>query len=335
MPSRWLRVAIVVFWLVMTGWLFWRDLWPNWRPGEPPPFYIDPVEEVQKNGTDKIFWKVKRRRPKEDNWNTVFRASTWIDYQREDDAYTLHARLDAPKMPPPEEKTAAVYAANMLKVERLTSEYRVTRSGHLLALEATAIATPDFDRFAPEISSLLSRFHKTPQKQGAQSVANRVSLRIWGEVHDGQFFAHCLTSSDSLAKPLQFDLPPTSVAHTGSVLLPLHPVNHIKGLRPGQRWRQPLVDPLRDALASLPGFSGGVRSLQARVLPQVELLIIDENSLNCFVVEYRNDDNDLVGRTWVEQDSDRVMQQEANLEDGQWIMTRDRSLFGPRLSTKR
>lgn len=324
MPSRWLRVAIVLFWLTMTSWLMWREVWPNWRTGQPPPFSIDPVEEVQKSERQKIFWTVTRRRQKEDKWNPVFHAATWTDYQQEDDTYTLHAKLDAPKGP--RVQNEAVYAANVLKVERLTSEYRITRTGLLHSLEATVTATPHWQRFAPELPLALALFRAMPQQQGVPSAANSVTLRIWGEVHEGQFFAHCQTSSDALSKPMQFDLPPTAVAHTASVLLPLHPVNQIKGLRPGQSWRQPLVDPLRDALASLPGLSGGVRSLQAHVLPQIETLTVGKIPLNCLVVEYRNDEGEWVGRTWVEQDSERVMQQEANLEDGQWRMTREHSI---------
>jgi len=133
-----------------------------------------------------------------------------------------------------------------------------------------------------------------------------------------------------LAKPLQFDLPSTSVSYTGSVLLPLHPVNHIRGLRPGQSWRQPLIDPLRDAFAGLPGFSGEVRSLHARVLPQPETLKIGDNNIECLVIEYTDDENNSVGRTLVEQNSERVLQQEANLENGPWIMTRDLSGRGSR-----
>jgi len=41
------------------------------------------------------------------------------------------------------------------------------------------------------------------------------------------------------------------------------------------------------------------------------------------VIEYTNDENEIMGRTWVEEVSERVLQQEAILEDGRWIMKRD------------
>lgn len=320
MPSRWMRSAIVGFWLTTTGWLFWHDLWPNWRPGEPPPFQIDPVEEVQKGEPVPTSWTVRRRPAEKEK---VFRASTWVKYHGDDDTYSLHARLDAAKSFDLQD----FFVAKIFKVEKLTSEYRVTRAGHLRSLEATVKTTPHFDRATPSIATLFGSLlpKQPPPSRGETTAAGSVFMRVWGEVHDGQFLSHCSASSDALAKPLQFDLPPTAVAHTGSVLLPLHPVNHIRGLRPGQSWRQPLVDPLRDAFAMLPGFSGGVRSLNARVLPQTEALKIGDSTLDCLVVEYTDNENQLFGRTLVERHSERVQQQEANLEGSQWIMTRDDS----------
>lgn len=329
MPSRWLRWPIVVFWLTTTSWLFWRDLWPNWRPGEPPPFYIDPVEEVQKGDPVPTHWTVRRYSTGKAK---VFRASTWGEYHSDDDTYSLHARLDAAKSL---DNQNDFYVAKYFKVEVLTSEYRVTRAGCLHSLEATVKTTTQLDQNKSALSQflrpLLPESNALPggTKERAAS-ASSVMMRVWGEVHDGQFFAHCSASSDLLAKPLQFDLPSSTVSYTGSVLLPLHPVHRIRGLRPGQSWRQPLVDPLRDAFAGLPGFSGGVRSLRACVLPQPETLKIGDSDIECLVIEYTDDENKSVGRTLVEQNSERVQQQEATLEDVQWVMTRAPSGRGSR-----
>ena len=344
MPSRWLCVSIVLFWLTMTGWLFWRDLWPNWRPGEPPPYQIDPVEEVQKNNPIKTFWSVRRRSSKDADGVPVFRATTWIEYHEEDDTYSMHARLDAAKDP----KFQPVYGAKVFKVESLASVYRVTRAGRLVAVEATMETTPHFDGFAPGLSALVRPLFRTSprEKPAGESghVANpsrrgawieSVHMRIWGEVRDEQFFAHCSASSDALEKPMQFDLPPTEVSYTGSVLLPLHPVQRIRGLRAGQSWRQPLVDPLRDAFASLPGVSGGVRSLHARVLPSFETLSVEKVPSECLVIEYTDDENELVGRTLIERGSERVLRQEVYFEGTQWVMSRERSLESLRSVMKR
>src|SRR4051812_39004927 len=79
MPSRWVTAVIVLFWLATTSWLFWRDLWPAWRPGEPPPFHIDLVEEVQ---TTKMqtSWTVKRKSGTDAEAKNVFTALTEAKY---------------------------------------------------------------------------------------------------------------------------------------------------------------------------------------------------------------------------------------------------------------
>jgi hypothetical protein len=318
MPPRWLRWLIVLGWLTTTSWLFWHDLLPGWLPGAPP-YSIDPVDEVQKSGV-KTNWTVHRQDNDEEAPRPVLRASTWVDYHADDDTCTLQARLDALKDP-----KQALYAAKIFKIESLTSSYRVTRSGQLRSLRAEIKATPSLERFTQDLPALLRPMLKARALPQQKEPQDTLELHIWGEVHDEQFFAHCRAGSAALGNPLQFDLPPTAVSPSGSVLMPLHPVNRIRGLRPGQSWRQPLVDPLRDAFAALPGFSGGVRSLQARVLPQPRTLRVGEIDMNCLVIEYADEEHETVGRTWVEEESEQVQQQEAYLEDGRWMMKRELS----------
>jgi hypothetical protein len=324
MPPRGLRWLIVMFWLTTTGWLLWRDLWPSWRhllflSGEPPPYHIDDVAEVHKGNQPKTNWTVQRGKVGEAHPDKVFVAKTWLDYHKDEDTYSLHAELNASKTL----KLQPFYVADILKIDKMTSEYRITRAGRLHSLKAEVQATPHFDRRGGKVLSLLGSLL---QKQSAKAPENSsssqsVSLRLWGEVRDDQFFGHCCASiEEDPCKPI--DLPPTAVSYTGSVLMPLHPVNQISGLRPGQSWRQPLVDPLRDAFASVPGLSGGVRFLNAHVLPQAEMLEWGDSETSCLVIEYTDDENETRGRTWVEQDSNRVLQQEAILDDGRWLMKR-------------
>jgi hypothetical protein len=324
-----------MFWVSTMGWLFWHDLWPSWRPGEPPPFHIDDVAEVQKgNNQVRTFWAIERGKVREAHLDKVFRASTWLVHHKEEDTFSLHARLDAmkgllanshldaAKDPLPQE----FYVGNTFKIDAMTSEYRVTRAGRLHSLQAEVKATLHSDRLmGGKLFPLLHQILRTPpaKRQENSRFSEPVSLKVWGEVRDDQFFAHCRATVESLSKPMEFDLPPATVSYTGSVLMPLHPVNKISGLRPGQHWRLPLVDPLRDAFASLSGFSSGVRSLNANVLPQPEMLKWGDSETSCLVIEYTNDENNTMGRTWVEQSSNRVLQQEAILEDDRWIMKRD------------
>ena len=315
MPPRWLSCVIVVLWLATTGWLFWHDLRPLLLPSEPPMFHIDLVEEVHKSSNPlKTNWTVERQDREQSKPELVFQASTWV--RKVEEVYTLNAELDASKDP----KLQPVFVAKFLRISKITSAYRVTRSGQLHSLEATATV-----HFKWSSSPLLQFFGSQSNLPAKDSSYESLLLTIGGEVRGRQFFAHFSVKPESPnGQPLlQFDLPPAAVPSTGSVLMPLHPVDRICGLRLGQSWRQPLVDPLSDAFARLPGISGRMLWLHARVLPQPELLELNGNGTMCLVIEYTNDEGETVGRTWVEEDGERVLQQEAILEDSRWIMKRN------------
>ena len=293
MPSRWLSASILAFWLATTGWLVWHDLWPIWRSGEPPPFHIDLVEEVQKSDKHRTFWNVQRLIEGADKPVNVFRGSTWVDYRPDDDTFALHAELKARK----DGNSQPFKLIERFSVETMTSEYRVNRAGQLRALEAEV---------------------KVRAGSGGDSAS--LAVRIWGEVIGEKFHAHIQGIADSIDGRINMDLPPAPLSHNGSVLMPLHPVNRIQGLRLGQTWRQPLIDPFRDAM---PGLSGGLRYVNARVLPQPQVLKLNEHvKVSCLVIEYESE-GERVGATWVEEDSERVQRQEAVLNKDTWIMKRD------------
>jgi hypothetical protein len=312
MPPRWMSGIIVAFWLATTGWLFWHDLLPRWLAGEPPLFHPDFVDEVHKTGTPLLTnWIVERQDAKQAKPYPVFTASTSVKFDKDEDSYSLKASLDATK----DLKLRPVTLLKLLKVNGIDSTYRINRSGQLLSLDAEVkvrldLALSHFFRGRAEL------FPRDPS-------SDQITLRIWGEVRDQQFFAHCSAVAPSLDKSMQLDLPPVAVSHKGSVLMPLHPLNHIRGLRLGQSWRQPLVDPLHDAFAGLTGLSAGVYWLNASVLPQPQMLELNDSKTSCLVIEYTNDDNEMMGRTWIEQDGERVLQQEAILEGIRWIMKRE------------
>lgn len=312
MPPRWLTVLIVASWLAATGWLFWHDLWPSWRPGEPPKFYIDLVEEVQNPDRLKTTWTVQRQKKDDAQLRDIFRATTWVDYQPEDDTFTLHAQLNGKGSHAKEENNVSLLR---FAVKTMTSEYRVTRSGQLRELRSR-LSFINMPRPGAAI-----------RKENLEEVAQ---FLLEGKVRGDRFFAHCSVGGALAAKDFKMDLPPASVSHNASVLLPLHPVNRIHGLRLGQSWRQPVVDPFRDSFDSLLG-SSGARYLNARVLPQPQLLKRDDgNETTCLVIEYE-EEGQFAGRTWVEQDSERVEQQEAYLDGDTWFMKRD----NPRKAIKR
>ncbi|HEY7424802.1 MAG TPA: hypothetical protein VH682_11280 [Gemmataceae bacterium] len=302
MPPRWLSAGIVAWWLAMMGWLFWHELWPNWRPGEPPQFHIDLVEEVRHRERPPTYWNVHHQNKGDAKPRDTFRAKTWTDYQQEDDTFTFHAELMA-------QKTSLKLFG--FKVTLMKSAYRVNRAGQLRDLE-----------FKVNFSLQTPSGGEKKFWEQQDNTEPPVQLKLWGEVRDDQFFAHCRADVLLATKHLEMDLPPAPVSHHASVLLPLHPVNRIHGLRPGQSWRQPLVDPIGDAFSAL-GAGGGIHYINARVLPQPQVLTGGgDPKMTCLVIEYE-DEGQLVGRTWVEQDSELVQQQEAILDGDHWTMKRD------------
>jgi hypothetical protein len=290
MPSRWLSLVIVAFWLATTGWLFWKDIWPDWQPGQPPPFDYDLVEEVQKPEKMKAYWFVTR------NDQTVFRATTWVQYHSDDDSFTLCADYKAFSGIP----NARAVPLGPLQAKRMTSMYRISRDKQLRMLEAKIEA-------ALQVPWLHDK---------------TVEGSLLGEVRHDSLFTHYRLQTHDPPRLLEGDLPPVTVSHYGAVLMPLHPVNRIKGLHPGQSWRMPLVDPFRDAFAgvNLPGMTSGVRYLNARVLPE-SLVLPGEKAIPCLVIEYEGED--VSARTWVAEDSNLVQRQEATLDDVRWVIQRD------------
>lgn len=316
MPPRWLRWLIGMFWLMMTGWLF-HDLAPSWRSGEPPPFHVDVVDEVRKGNPPQTKWIVRRVKVGENAFVKVFRGTTWVEYHNKEDTYALNAFLDVPKTPNP--KYPPVEVAKGFKIDSIKSTYHVARDGRLRALDAEVKARPHFDWPGGE---LFQRSLRMFLPQLAKRLEDAQAVRhVSGEVRDEHFFGHC--GAAGLPRPPRpAELPPTAVSYTGSVLMPLHPLNQMSGLHPGQRWRQPILDPL---LVWRSGFSGSLPSLTARVLPQPHLLDLGDGEKSCLVIQYTNDEEQTTGRTWVGQSSNRVLKQEVILEDYHWIITRDLS----------
>lgn len=289
MPTRWLCVAIVAFWLGTSAWLFWRDLWPNWRPGEPPPYNVDLVEEAQ-HGKAQVFWSVRQ------NGQDMFSAKTWVEHHADDDTFTLREEFLAKFA----QKGQPVHG--MLKVLDMKSACHVSREGNLLSLKAEFTAR--LTRHLPYLPAEMQMINAT----------------FAGEVHHGQFLPHYdLTSPLVPGYSYKGRLAAVDVSHRGAVLLPLHPVNRIVGLRPGQTWRVPEVNLFAVGAAAF--FGDNVRYLHARVLDQTEPVLYRNRHVPCLVVEYTGED--VTARTYVDEKTGLVLQQEYRQDNDQWVLLRD------------
>jgi hypothetical protein len=139
---------------------------------------------------------------------------------------------------------------------------------------------------------------------------------LTGEIRDDRLFPHvCVRRQevDILTK----DLAPVHLPPHGAVLVPLHPVNRIQGLRPNQTWHIPLLDPFANLL---PGGSGS-GPLTARVLPEAQTLTRHRREVPCWVIQYEGEDTR--ARTWVQQDNGLVLRQEVVHGGERWVMERN------------
>lgn len=155
------------------------------------------------------------------------------------------------------------------------------------------------------------------------------SVDVTAVVKAGRIERSCKLSSPLLG-PIEPVLEPVAYRR-GSVLNPLHPINRVGGLKPGQRWRVPLIDPFGDALKATAAELSGVKLsqpssepaaqfLNAEVLAQTQDLEWDGAVHACLVIEYTGDD--YTGRTWVRAADGLVLRQEAGTHDEKLVLRR-------------
>ena len=287
MPPRYLTLAIVAFWLATTGWLCYREVWPHFRSDEAPPFTIDLADEAQLK-IQRIRWVILRA--DKEGEKPIGRARTWVDHRPADDTFELHSEI---------EQLRLGSGLITIKVPQMASMYRVNREGDLKEMSARAAAS-------------LAGFE--------------VKAQVNGEVHEQRFWPHCQIQTSGWG-PHDLDLDPVVVSSHGTVLNPLHPVNRLVGLRSGQRWRMPLVDPMADALRAmaakeLPVSKMGPRFLDAEVLPTLRHLSWNGNEVPCRVIEYRSEDG-FKASTWVRESDGLVLRQQAELGNDVVILQRE------------
>jgi hypothetical protein len=287
MPPRWLSIVIVGFWLTTSALFFWREWWPYLEPAAPPPFTIELLDEARDSvpGT----WRVSR------NGEYILRGKTNVDHNAAENTFTLWAEFQQPF------GKAAKPAAGALTIQGMSSRYRVTPEGRLLHLNASVGA-----RYLPPL--------------GATRTPVGATVELSGDVAEGRFNGKYHVELEGVVNQTgELSVP---VSSQGAVLLPLHPVKHIHGLRPGQRWRVPVVDPLDDLLAALvPGGQRDTVYLDARVLAETRQMTWGNQTQECLVIEYAGEE--MSARTWVRRSDGFVLQQEVSKLGDTWILRRD------------
>jgi hypothetical protein len=296
MPPRWLSILIVAVWLLFSARLVVRDLLPRLLPGQPPPYSIDLVEEVR-NGRGHVDWMVLH------DGKEVFESrSSILHPERDRDEYELKAEFRPLK---PGERVAL----HGMLVRSLASTYRVTGAGDLLGVSVRVVGTP-------QLAQAIRLLGDTD-----------FDISIDGTVKDNRLEPRVRLGLGG-KDVREFALPGVAVRRGGSVLLPLHPVNRIAGLSPGQKWQMTVLDPLGDSLAALKGGGGELRILRAHVRDEPAEFVAPvtktgrrRNPVLCLVIDYEGDD--FTASTWVERERGLVMCQEATIGGDRWLMFRE------------
>jgi hypothetical protein len=295
MPSRHLTLAIVAFWLATVGWFVARDVWPHWRPNEPPPFTIELADEA--GSMVPVRWVCLY------NGTKFGSVRTSLRYHDADDTFELTAFG--------QELTLLNLPGVMVQARDFDDRIRITREGELRAM--TTDVKLVFQGVGPELTA---------------------RARLGAEVRGGR-----------LERTFRLDAPvlgtfapvlePVPIVR-GNVLNPMHPVHRVTGLRPGQHWRQPMTDPRSDIIAvAVARALGGEKAaalpdsapaaLDARVLPELQLLAWEGAEHGCFVIEYRGDlrGDEFTARTWVRQSDGTVLRQQAEAHGDTLVLQRE------------
>ena len=312
MPPRWLCIGTVAFWLATTGWLVWSEVRDEFDIDEPSWFAIDLVDEAP-NARVHTHWYIWQETDpaapiaRKD----VSSATSWIEHhEKQGDTFSLHFLFQ------PYENFSRMVVKGAIdppiqrlelgtcKLKRMESVYRVDRSGRLLGIKT------EFEFIRDE----------------AQTKDEMIELE--GEASDGEFNSRYVFTALLRRQEKRLDSVP--IKRRGAVLLPMHPVHRVRGLRPGRTWQTPFIDPLADALAntSLFGSQPSAHNFSARVLPELQKLPhLAEESFGkvepfpCHVVEFDGDNTEKL-RTWIRAADGLVLRQEVERADKRLILQR-------------
>jgi hypothetical protein len=303
MPARHYILIIFAFWVATCGWLYQRDLRPLWWRGtEPPPFTIDLADEASAKVTT---WSLLRKLPDNKYQNRGY-ATTAVKYREKDDSFDVSGLYKYWSGDQKDKKADIV----------IESTDNVTREGELRHIRVKiTVLVPGYG----EVDAILA-----------------------GEVTDQRFRPQLDVPVFPLTgKPWHHELDPVDVPRSGGVFNPMHPLNRLPGLRRGQKWSMPLVDPMEDVVpaalgAALPSFFGGnrraapVRYLDVQVLPEIQTLpelVLEKHlyprrgGVPCLVVEFSHDD--IQGRNWVRAPDGLVFRQEVTRHEETLVLDRD------------
>jgi hypothetical protein len=275
MPPRLTSLAIIAFWTTMTGWLLYREVLPRFRAGEPPPYSIDLTEEV---GQNMVSWNISQKgEPVGVGYSQVARLPDRTFELRSQFRFNT-AALKLPGLAGLERK---------IQLKKVTGIFHVNELGRLLGLSSSIyLGDP-------------------PHLAGAQP---DFEIEVKGKVKEDVLEPKVYFCGEEIP---HLDLGKVRVPVRGSILNPMHLLNRVPGLRAGQHWRLPLLDPLAGQFAFIPK-SLSLPELEASVEPAE--ITWGDTAVGCYRISYRKPGEDEVqARTFVRRQDGLVLRQEAGI----------------------
>jgi hypothetical protein len=291
MPSRLFVIAIVVFWLGTLGWVFQREILPQYQAGEPPTLYLDVQDEV---GGRIIQWEVFMGEDRVGTATTTVRALP-------DQTFAIHNKLKL--------DTRTGLFRYFLSSE---DTYRVRADGSMLGFRALVKLSLS-QAEADVMNTLLQLKFKAYENE----------LEILGKVTDGVVEPRLRLNKLPVKDNPLFNPQPIELPHHGSVFNILHPQNKIHGLYEGRSWLVPVFSPL--------AFSSSIiaSSAPAPLRKTAYLATVADDELSwlgetvpCWRVDVGDPASKPICRVWVRKSDSLVLQHEARHETIQLVLKR-------------
>lgn len=286
MPPRLISVMIVMLFIVVNTSLFYAEILPRIRSGQPPPFNVDLADEAG-NLRPVVNWKVLVRG---EEFLKLRTGVTLVD--GEEDEFWLWAEYSQPT------DAGLKPARDFLNLKLMRNEFRIHRDGDMLGLRAKVL-----------IESL-------------RGVDFPLTLEISGNVSNGLLSPE--VKVDSSLGERTFKLEPMGVPVSGAVFQPFLPVHRILGLYPGRTWKQPFFDPLSMAFSAgvaQGGLDQGTGSVIAKVRNEAVDVMWGGKKIPCIVIDYKG--TDLESTVWVGVQNGMVIRQKNRLSESmEWDLIR-------------
>lgn len=274
MPPRIAVAGIVAFWLVTTGYIAHRDLWPRLFSSGPPPVSIELADEARQNVPAN--WKLLR------NGEKVGKLRTQMKYIDAEDAFQFTYRYTDLRLD---------QGDITLEAKEAVSEVKMTRAGELREQSMTG-----------KVKLSL---------RGAQIMDGTIAVR--GAVTNGVLTGRCELKSDLIDLVGDLDpVEVPKNGHPLNPLQPVNRIGGVRGgLTWEVQESNPLQDAVFELLKKKFRLPEQKRkgSLVAQVDRAQQPLKVKGEDVSCWVIEYRR--AEVVARTWVRASDGKVLLQEA------------------------